>query len=162
MRRTNLSPLGQRIVELQGELSHGELAAQAGISRNQLYQIKRGASRTKLETADKLVKALAIEDPEQMEEFFALAGFTVPVHRLQHSSPLANDRRCAKLMRQVTRMVADLPPDAQKALMQIFHAEAALFTSLYQTSTSPTHSLGTEQARCRGKSRKDNVQEDNA
>ena len=63
-----------------------ELAERVGISRNQLYQIKRG-SRTKPETLGRFADVFGLTRRTELDEFYRLAGFIVPQDRLAAAVP---------------------------------------------------------------------------
>lgn len=78
MDRKQYSPLGQRITELQGRMTETDLCERSNLSRNQLYNIKRGKTGTSLPTIERLVALFKSLGQENAEDLYRLAGFIAP------------------------------------------------------------------------------------
>jgi len=68
LRMAPAEAFGRRIRRLRGQLTQGELALRAGISRGFLARIERGVQDPTLTTIEKLAKALHIKPGQLFEE----------------------------------------------------------------------------------------------
>jgi transcriptional regulator with XRE-family HTH domain len=72
------SPLGRKIIALQGNMTETELGERLVLSRNQLYNIKRGKTGTSPETIARMVQVFGLIKRADIVELYNLAGFTAP------------------------------------------------------------------------------------
>lgn len=127
MPEKTLSPLGERIKQLQGKLTNVDLANAVDLSRNQLYLLTIGESGTTQETMKRFVQVFGLTKRKEIEDFFGLAGFVAPPELLppiKDTSELTYEREPDADRPDIMAFYDNLPPDDQDELLQIAKMKA--------------------------------------